>query len=125
MYQSIRKQININIKMNIMERNYELTGISVSKIWKTSGCSNHESIKAQIDEGKVVAIVRPDKLKLFGKDDEGITRCISWPLGSVEPEAEASLILQKNFNVALPPAQQKIIVFNQPDIEDKHQRVLA
>lgn len=111
--------------MNIMERNYELTGISVSKVWKTSGCSNHESIKTQIDEGKVVAIVRPDKLKLFGKDDEGTTRCVSWSLGSVEPEAEASLILQKNFNVALPPAQQKIIVFNQPDIQDQYQRVMA
>lgn len=89
-----------------MKKNFELVGIVVPEIWSASTCSSHETIKPQIDEGKVIAIVRPDKLKLFGKDQKGIVRCISWPLGSVDPETEASLILQKNFGVVLPSISQ-------------------
>ena len=111
-----------------MERNFELVGIEVPEIWLPSNCSSHEHIKsilAEVDEGIVIAIVRPDKLKLFGKDKNGIIRCKSWPLGSIEPEAEAALLLKKHFGVSLPPVQQKIIPFTEANLEDKDQRVLA
>jgi hypothetical protein len=97
-----------------MEKIFELVGIEVPEIWLPSGCSNHEKVKTilEVEEGKVIATVRPDKLKLFGKDQKGVIRSISWRLVSAEPEAEASLLLQERFGVALPPPQQKIMVFN-------------
>lgn len=98
-----------------MEKNFELVGVEIPEIWSTSDCSSHQKIKKQIDEGKVVAIVRKDKLKLFGKDANGILRCKAWPLGSNEPEVEASLIVERTFGLSLKHPDQKVIHF--PEIK--------
>lgn len=94
------------------EKIFELIGVNVPEFWTKSNCTSHENLKKEITDEKVIAIVRPDKLKLFGKDKNGVVRCISWPLSSIEPEVEASLLLQQTFGVSLPPVQQKNIIFN-------------
>lgn len=85
-----------------MEKTFNVMGIKIPRVWPISDCTNHPEVVDKITKEVTVVLVCDNKLKIFGKDRDGIIRKKCWPLLTPHKVSEANSILLKEFGVSIP-----------------------